>query len=229
VKAFAPALRRTFPLFAAAVVAATLAFAASPAFAQGDDTYDPWSPGRQWMTVRAGYAKSTEDSAGHGLAGYGMSYRRMLKGLDLWGFTPLKQYSIGVAVQHDVVSRFGPASEVDFSATVDLIRHYAWAPAVHPYLGLGVGPYYRKTYRTGDDVRDIAIGWYVTGGIHTPVSGRNLLGVDFRLARVKDKNEPPNPVFGLGAVDEEVSGTRTVFKERRASHWSIKAEYAFTF
>jgi len=238
-----------------AVLAAFMVLAARPALAQDDDAaadttaavadeatgeagddamdmadaYDPWAPGRQWMSVRAGYAKSTEDSAGHGMAGYGMSYRYMLPGYNIFGWTPLKKYSIGAAVQHDVLGRFGPAAEVEISATVDLVRHYAWGPYVHPHLGLGLGPHYRKTYRTGNDLRDVSLGWYITTGMHTPVSGRHLIGVDFRLSRVKGKNDPPNPVFGLGSIDEESSGTRTVFKERSATHWSIKADYVFTF
>ena len=196
---------------------------------QEDAPLDAWTPGRQWMAVRAGYAKSTEDSSGHGAGGYAISYARMLKGLTLWKWTFFKRYSMGATFQHDLVGRFGSAGEVDLSATVDLTRHYAWAPNVHPYWGLGVGPYYRKTLRTGNDLRDVSVGWFFATGINTPLAERHLLGVDARLSRLAGKNDPPNPVFGLGSVDQETSAGRTIFRERPVTHWSIKVNYAFVY
>jgi len=197
--------------------------------AAADAPFNAWTPGRQWMAVRAGYAKSTEDSSGHGAGGYAVSYTRMLKGLTLWKWTFFKRYSMGATFQHDLVGRFGSAGEVDLSATLDLTRHYAWAPTVHPYWGLGVGPYYRKTLRTGNDLRDVSTGWYFATGVNTPLSEHHLLGIDVRLSRLAGKNDPPNPVFGLGSVTQETSAGRTIFKERPVSHWSIKVNYAFAY
>jgi hypothetical protein len=81
---------------------------AAPADAEAPPAYNAWSPGRQWMSLRAGYAKSTEDSAGHGAAGYGMSYMRFITGVKVWKWTVLRGWGFGASFQHDLVGRERP-------------------------------------------------------------------------------------------------------------------------
>ena len=204
-----------------AACSAALLLAAVPVRAQGT----PWDEGRTWMSVRLGYAGSRSQTAGHGGAGYGIGFSRMLSrshvnqwsvfGIEPLGFlhwTLFKHYSMGAYAHHDVLGRFGSASEIEIPATFEVTRHFAWKSAAHPYLGLGGGWFYRKSYGTGDDFGRGVRGLYLAGGFNAPVTDRQMLGLDIRLARLDSKNIPVNPVFGAG--------------QPTATHVSIKLSYA---
>ena len=87
-----------------------------------------------------------------------------------------------------------------------------WKTAARPYFTLGAGPYYHKSYRTGNDYARVAIASFLSTGMDTPVAPNQMLGFDIRLARVRSEISPANPVFGGG--------------QPRATHWSAKLSYA---
>jgi outer membrane protein W len=203
-------------------IAAAGAAAVGPACAEDN----PWAPGTQWLTLRAGYAKSSVEGAGEGGGGYGFGYSLMLGKTRFTHARLLRQLAVGAYLHHEVLGRLASASEIEVPATVELVRHLDWNSQFHPYLGLGAGEFYRKTYRTGSDQRTIRPGYYLTFGGNLPVSRMQLLGVDVRVIRVAASNVPPNPVFGLGSgsYDNLPSG-ETVIKSHKATHWSVKVGY----
>lgn len=189
---------------------------------------DPWGAGNTWLSVRAGYARNAATGAGNSGAGYGFGFSHMfgtvpigrwkvfgLRPLGMLHWSILKEFAIGGYVHYDVLGRIGGASEIEIPASVELVRHFRWKTAPHPYLGAGFGPFYRKTYRTGDDHVTRKTGYYLTAGMNTPVAPMQLLGLDLRWARVGNKNDPPSPVFGSGQVE--------------ATHWSIKLNYSVAY
>jgi hypothetical protein len=190
---------------------------------------DPWARGTNWMTIRGGYAKSTVDGAGNGGAGYGLGYARMLHPVKIWRWTLFSKFSLGGYAHYEVLGKVGSAAEIEIPATAELVRHFDWNSSFHPYLGLGTGPMYRKTYRTGLDARNVAMGYYLTLGGNIPVKRMHLLGADVRIIRVKAVNDPPNPVFGLGAGEFDVENGRTVVKSNKGTHWSAKVGYTVAY
>jgi outer membrane protein W len=200
---------------------AALLLAAAPVRAQGS----PWDEGRTWMSIRAGYAANRSPSAGHGGAGYGIGFSRMLSpshvnqwsvlGIEPLGFlhwTLFEHYALGTYTHYDVLGRFGSASEIEIPMTLELTRHFGWKSAAHPYLGVGGGWFYRKSYGTGSDSGRGVRGLYLAGGFNAPIADRQTLGLDVRLARLDSENRPANPVFGAGTAT--------------ATHVSIKLNYA---
>jgi hypothetical protein len=183
---------------------------------------NPWAAGKQWLTLRAGYAKSSVEFAAPGGAGYGFGYSRMLSKVKIYKWTLFKDFSLGGYVHHEVLGRFGGAAEIEVPATLELTRHVNWNTALRPYVGVGAGPFYRKLYRTGQDLRNVSTGYYLSFGANTPISGQHLLGVDFRFIRVDDTNSPPNPVFGVGSGRLEPGGG---VEQRKGTHWSVKLAY----
>ena len=194
--------------------------------AQADE--NPWDVGSNWMYLRAGYALSAADGAGNGGAGYGFGFRHFLKPsrADQWrvvGIKPLgflhwtlfKNWSVGGFVEYNVLGRFGSAADIEVPAAVELTRHIMWKSAAKPYLSLGVGPFYRKLYRTGSDFSRVATSGFVASGFDAQVASNQMLGFDVRLARVASENKPVNPVFGAGQAE--------------ATHWSMKLGYAITY
>ena len=208
-------------VLAAALMAAHLALpvATRAATAPADSIHDmrsPWQPGRQWMSFRVGFAKSSVPEAADGSIGGGMGYARMLPGFHIWRFTPLRKYSLGASIQLDQLGRFGTAAEIEVPVTAELVRHYQWGtPYLRPYLGIGGGAFYRKLYRSGRDFARVKPGAFLTFGVNTPLDPRQVLGLDLRVSRVNGENEGGNPVFGPG--------------EHSASHWSVKFNYAITY
>lgn len=214
--------------WAAWIAAGVLVTMAGTAWAAEDD---PWDVGSNWLSVRAGYARNGTAGAGSGGAGYGFGVTHRLKPSrpSLWsvaGFHPLgfmgsgdkewitlfRDWSIGANVNHDVVSRFGTASEIDIAATAELVRHFKWRTEPRFYLGLGGGPYFRKAYHTGEDFTRVEVGTYLTTGMNLVVAPSHMLGFDLRYARLDGANDPPNPVFGPG------DGT--------SSRWTFKLTYS---
>ena len=190
--------------------------------------HDPWSAGSNWMYLRGGYSKSTANGEGNGGAGYGFGFRHLLKpsrvkdwrvlGIRPLGFLPwtlFKNWSFGGSVGYDVLGRFGEAADIEVPVAVDLTRHIMWRSAGRPYVSLGTGPFYRKTYQTGNDLRVVNFGGYVASGFDVPVGPSQMLGFDFRIAHVDGKNKPVNPVFGPGQVT--------------ATHWGLKLAYSVVY
>src|SRR5262245_44692701 len=135
--------------------------------------------------------------------------------LGFLNWTLLKDFSIGGFVEYDVLSRFGTASEIEVPAAVELTRHIMWKSTAKPYLGIGIGPFYRKLYNTGSDFSVVRTSGFLTTGVDAPIASNQLLGFDIRLARVMSENNPVNPVFGGG--------------QNEATHWSMKLTYAIDY
>lgn len=146
-----------------------------------------WTKGNNWLSIRAGYAKSTVSNTGDGVAGYGMAYQHMLS----------RRWSFGGAVQHDLLGRLGNSSEISVPFTLELARHFKLDTAIRPYVGVGGGYYFHKYYRTGTEYTGVpGAGYYVTLGANLPLNGRHVLGLDARTSFVKGHEGVINPVFG---------------------------------
>jgi outer membrane protein W len=166
----------------------------------------PWAKRTNWVSVRAGYAKSTAENGGDGLAGYGVAYQHMIN----------SRWSFGGAVQHDLVGHLSNSYEVSVPMTVELARHFRWKSAFHPYVGLGGGYYFHKYYRTGgDDTGAPGAGTYVTLGGNMPVDDRHLIGLDARISFVSGRDGVTNPVFGPEKATETL--------------WSVKLNWALAY
>jgi hypothetical protein len=146
-----------------------------------------WTRGNNWLSLRAGYAKSTVVNTGDGLVGYGMAYQHMLNG----------RWSLGGAVQHDLLGHMGHSTEISVPFTLELARHFKWNTAIRPYVGVGGGYYFHKYYRTGtDDTGAPGNGMYVTLGANLPLNDHHVLGLDTRISFVSGREGVVNPVFG---------------------------------
>ena len=175
-----------------------------------------WAAGRQWLSFRGGYAKSATTDAANGSVGGGIGYSRMLSKWKLYKWTLFKSFSLGGYAHVEQLGRFGASAELEVPVTVELVRHFRWgSPYVHPYLGLGGGAFYRKLYRSGDDIGVMRSGRYVVLGVNSPVDRTSVLGVDVRLVKLDGTNVRVNPVFGAG--------------DNSASQWSVKVNYAVTY
>jgi hypothetical protein len=165
-----------------------------------------WTKGTNWLSMRAGYAKSTVANTGDGVAGYGISYQHMID----------RQWSFGGAVQHDLLGRVGNSSEISVPFTLELARHFKLDTAIRPYFGAGGGYYFHKYYRTGSEYTGVpGAGYYVTLGANLPLSGRHVLGLDARTSFVKGHEGIVNPVFG----PEKASQTL----------WSVKLTWGIVY
>jgi len=190
---------------------------AKPAAGPVDELTRSWQPARQWMSFRVGMARSLAPDAPDGSVGGGIGFSRMISGLHIWRFTPLRRWSFGGYVQVDQIGRFGNASEIEVPLTAELVRHYQWGtPYLRPYLGLGGGAFFRKLYRTGADVAPRPrVGGYLVVGANAPINSNRVIGVDLRFARVDGDNGGVNPVFGVG--------------KNPVTHWGMKLNYAITY
>lgn len=221
-------MRRSTTWIAVATMA--LALAAVPGKARceapGDD---PWAAGSNWLSLRAGYAKAGGDLNGNGGVGYGFGYSHMLHSFKLYKWTLFKKFSLGGYVHYEALDHFQSAAEVEVPATVELVRHFKWNTPLKPYLGYGVGAFYRKEYRTGADTRTTDIGRYLAFGANSPIGGRQLLGFDGRLIRVDSSNIPPDPVFGRGTAEPRVTPQGIELTRKTGTHWSAKINYTIVY
>lgn len=197
VKRFAPALL--------AVLGGALAIALAARIACAEDA-DPWAKGAQWISFRGGYVKSLSENAADGNVGYAMSYSRMVS----------KRLMFGASVDHDLLGKFGGASQIEIPMSAELLWHLRWKTPVRPFFGLGFGAYFSKTYRTGDDHADFQPGGYFAFGLNTPIDHNSLLGVHVKLASVSSDADHPNPVFGraepsAGRVAAKLAWTRVIW------------------
>src|SRR5947207_2360434 len=140
-------------------------------------------------------------------------------------------YSLGAYVHHELLGKLGAATEVEVPVTVEMLRHYQWKTALRPYLGLGAGGFYRKTYRTGSDIRSINPGVYVALGANAPIQKGQLLGFDVRIIRLNTENDPVNPVFGAGGSKSRHQAPLPSGRPRNpgALHWSAKINFTMTY
>ena len=192
--------------------------AAAPAIvdAAHADLWSHWASRRQWLSFRAGYAKSGTEDAANGSVGGGIGYSRMLSRMKIYKWTLFKSFSLGGYAHIEQLGRFGNAAEIEVPITLELVRHFRWgSPYVHPYLGVGGGAFYRKLYRSGDDIGVMRSGKYLVLGVNSPIDGTNVLGLDLRLVKLDATNVRVNPVFGAG--------------DNNATHWSVKINYAVTY
>lgn len=189
------------------VLAGAIVASVVPAAAQD---LDPWAKGRQWISVRAGYARSVAEGAADGNVGFGFGFTRFRN----------NKWSFAAHAAVDILGRYGDAYEVESPWTVEVARHYQWPTTTRPYLGLGGGGYYNKLQGTGDDRARVLPGVYIMGGTNTIVSAHGLVGFDVRASLVKI-NSPLNPVFGGEATTGKT--------QSRAVHWSAKVTYAWAF
>ena len=165
-----------------------------------------WTKGNNWLSVRAGYGKSTVVNTGDGLLGYGIAYQRMLS----------RKWSFGGAVQHDLLGHLGNSTEISVPFTLELTRHFKWDTALRPYVGIGGGYYFHKYYRTGkQDTGAPGSGSYVAFGANMPLSDRNVLGLDARMSFVGGHDGEANPVFGPEKASETL--------------WSVKLTWGFIY
>lgn len=189
------------------VVACVLVLGALPLPAHAQDL---WARGSEWLSVRAGYAKSTALGAADGNFGIGFGYARFRN----------SKWSFGAQMAFDILGRYGDAVEIESPWTVEILRHYRWKSPAHPYFGLGGGAYYNKVSGTGDDHAGINPGVYLTSGLNTQISDHGLFGFDLRMSWVELSNQT-NPVFGAEATLDET--------QKNALHWSAKATYSWAF
>ena len=166
----------------------------------------PWTRGTNWISLRAGYAKLTTETAGDGFVGYGVAFQHNMT----------SKYGFVAAVHHEILGTQYNAKEISVPMTVGFVRHLNWKTAVRPYLGIGAGYYFHKYYRTGDDYGGSpASGWYLNGGWNLPLDQRRLLGMDARVSLVDGRGGVVNPVFG------EENETET--------QWSVKLNWSMAY
>jgi hypothetical protein len=178
-------------------VAAGLVLVALPARSADD----PWSEDARWVSMRVGTAGSGATLAADGSYGYGFGYTWFLGNQLAWSAT----------VQHDVLGRYGDASEIEVPITVEFTKHIHLADVARPYLGGGWGAIYHKTYRTGADESGFRQGLYLALGGNTMLNAHSLIGVDARLMLEQDTRSI-NPTFPNHSAD-----TR---------NWSLKLSYS---
>lgn len=165
-----------------------------------------WAKNTNWLSVRAGYAKSQATGAGDGLVGYGLAYQHMIN----------KRWAFGGSVNHDLLGHFGRSYEASVPFTLEFTRHYKWKTAVRPYVGFGGGYYFHKYYRTASDNTGApGAGYFISLGTNLPLDDRHLLGLDTRVSFVDGRKGVINPVFG----PEESSSTL----------WTVKLNWSLAY
>jgi hypothetical protein len=166
----------------AGIIAIAVMVALAPAPARAAD--DHWDEGRHWISARVGFAKSGARFAPGGSVGYGFGYTWFLARNVAWS----------ASVGHDLLGRFGSAAEIEVPITTEFTKHFQWSGQTRPYLGVGWGAIYHKTYRTGADLSGFRQGLYVTTGANSSLSAGALIGLDLRWMLEQDTRSI-NPTF----------------------------------
>lgn len=166
----------------AALIGIAVTVALAPVPARAADGH--WNDGRNWVSVRAGFAKSGARLAPGGSFGYGFGCSWFLADNVAWS----------ASVGHDLLGRYGPAAEIEVPITTEFTRHFQWTPQTRPYLGLGWGAIYHKTYRTGADESGFRQGIYIATGANSVLSPGSLIGLDIRWMLEQDTRSL-NPTF----------------------------------
>lgn len=219
-------MRMSKPWLASALLAGAMLISSGICLAAADDM-DAWADGRNWLSVRAGFARSSVENAPNAGAGYGFGFSHMITPIKFYRWTLFKRFSLGAYVHHEMLGKFGSAAEIEIPATVELNRHFLWQTPFRPYLGFGMGPFYRKLYRTGADIRTVKLGTYLAFGANTPIDKHQLLGIDARFIRLDATNDPANPVFGPGSGKLKTNPTRV--ERGNGTHWSLKINYTLAY
>lgn len=157
-------------------------------YAERRVTDGPWAEDADWMSFSAGYARAGGKNAGDAAGGYGIGYQHMIN----------TRWSFGAQVRHEVLGHLDRAIEVSVPMTAEFTRHFKWKTAIRPYLGIGGGYYFQKSYRSGSDYTGApGGGWHVSTGANLPLDDRHVLGLDARAGFIKGRDEVVvNPVFG---------------------------------
>lgn len=188
---------------ARAALAASLTALAVTAGVAGAD--EAWKRGTSWATFRVGYAKSLEGGAPNGWAGYGFGFSRMMS----------ERASLGFFIHHELLGKFGAAAQIEIPVTAEYAYHIQWKTPLRPYVGMGLGAFYHKIYRSGADRAEVLPAMVFKFGADAPLDDHNLLGMDARVATVGNDDETVDPVFG---------------KPKATSvRWSIKLAYSRKF
>lgn len=177
-------------------IAGMLVLAPVPARAAGDQ----WDDGRHWVSVRAGFARSGARLAPDGSFGYGFGYTWFLARNLAWS----------ASVGHDLLGRYGAAAEIEVPITTEFARHFQWSTQTRPYLGLGWGAIYHKTYRTGADLSGFRQGIYVATGANSVLSAGSLIGFDVRWM-VEQDTRSINPTFPNSEASSTVLSAKLSF------------------
>lgn len=166
----------------AGLIAFALTAVLAPAPARAADGH--WADGRNWVSARVGFAKSGARLATAGSFGYGFGYTWFLADNVAWS----------TSVGHDLLSRYGPAAIIEVPITTEFTRHFQWTSQTRPYLGVGFGAIYHKTYRTGADESGFRQGIYAATGANAALSPGGLIGLDIRWMLQQDTRSL-NPTF----------------------------------
>lgn len=191
--------RQATAAFAAAVVALLVTCARAGA------ADDPWQKGAAWASFRAGYAKSLDGGAPNGMAGYGFGFSRMLS----------DRFSLGFFVQYELLGKYGDAAQIEIPVTAEYAMHFRMKTQLRPYVGVGVGAFYHKNYRSGADYAEVLPATIYKFGADVPLDAHNVLGMDARMASVLNDIETVDPVFGK--------------PKPQSLRWSVKLSYARVF
>ena len=195
------------PTVRSRVLAACFAAAATliVTCAHADMSEEPWHRGANWTTFRAGWAKSLEGGAPNGWAGYGFGFSHMMS----------DRVSVGVFIHHELLGKFGAAAQIEIPITAEYAYALLWNTALRPYVGMGLGAFYHKIYRSGADRTDLLPATLFKFGADTALDPHNVLGMDARAAWVLNDDEVVDPVFG---------------KSKPTSiRWSVKLQYSRVF
>ena len=186
----------------AAFAASLAALAVTGGAARADA---PWKRRTSWATFRVGYAKSLEGGAPNGMAGYGFGFSRMMS----------ERVSLGFFIHHELLGKFGGAAQIEIPVTAEYAYHIQWDTPLRPYVGMGVGAFYHKIYRSGADRAEVLPAMVFKFGADAPLDDHNLLGLDARVANVGNDDETVDPVFGK--------------PNPTSLRWSVKLAYSRVF
>jgi hypothetical protein len=179
-------------------IAVMIALAPAPARAADDH----WDEGRSWISARVGFVRSGARLAPDGSFGYGFGYTWFLARNLGWSAT----------VGHDLLGRYGSAAQIEVPVTTEFTKHFQWSAQTRPYLGVGWGAVYYKTYRTGADLSDFRQGIYVATGANSSLSAGSLIGIDVRYMLEQDTRSInptfPNPKASSTVLSAKVSVSR---------------------
>ena len=164
----------------AVALAGTLGLAALLASAPARAEDDLWAPGRTWLSMRAGYAKVSSETAPPGSVGGGFGSLHMLPRWWIFG-----HFSLGGYVHFENEGRFGSAALISVPMTLEIARHAMWKTAFRPYVGAGYGAYHIKFYRAPAEPATVSNGGYLLIGGNIPIGPRSAFGVDTRVGEVE--------------------------------------------
>lgn len=161
----------------------------------------PWFKGANWMSFRLGTAGSKVENSPNASVGLGFGAQHFRS----------SNWSLGMNADLDVLGRFGGASEMEIPLTLEAQRHMRWgSDTVRPFIGVGTGVWYHRFYRTGADGTEVRPGFFLSGGLNSPISAGSVLGFVGRMT-VQSNAETDNPYFPN--------------ESNSAVHWSLKLSY----